>query len=338
MGEPGWYNDAHDPALARWHDGERWTEHTIDKASWPGPDAPPPPVEPAPATWTPADLPPASSLPPPASSLPPPPASPQGATAPAAATSLTERYRAWPRWARIAAPVAIGFLAIGAIGSLAEEDEPDDAQVEASGAAAEDEAPSIADAAVDALEDLGADVSRSQMISLVRELCAADEPDAAQQLAAITAEPAEQVEVLGAAGDAAQASCPEVTTDRPGLLNSVLATSQNLTTSSSGTPILPAAPDVTTTVPRTAATAATRAPESTQPRATQPPATQPPVTQPPATQPPTTQPSGGTVHPGAFCSSVGATGVASAGTPMTCSTTSCEGAPYEQARWRRTSC
>lgn len=46
MTTPGWYNDEQDPARARWHDGERWTPHTVAKADWEGRGMPPPPREP----------------------------------------------------------------------------------------------------------------------------------------------------------------------------------------------------------------------------------------------------------------------------------------------------
>lgn len=41
-----------------------------------------------------------------------------------AARNVVETYKAWPKWARIAAPVTASFLAIAAIGS-ATEDEPE---------------------------------------------------------------------------------------------------------------------------------------------------------------------------------------------------------------------
>lgn len=46
MGNAGWYNDRDDAELARWHDGEQWTGHTIQKADWVGRSAPPPPAGP----------------------------------------------------------------------------------------------------------------------------------------------------------------------------------------------------------------------------------------------------------------------------------------------------
>ena len=46
MAQAGWYVDRQDPALARWHDGTGWTDHTMVRADWVGPGAPPPPGEP----------------------------------------------------------------------------------------------------------------------------------------------------------------------------------------------------------------------------------------------------------------------------------------------------
>lgn len=290
MAEPGWYDDPRDPTLARWYDGEHWTEHTIVKASWAGPGTPPPPVEPQPTVWTPAPRP--SSLP-----APPPLPTPAATTA---TTSLADRYRSWPRWARIAVPVAAGFLVLGAIGSLTEDEDSGDRQVEASDAAETDDAPpSIGEAAGDALLGLDADVSRSQMVALVRELCDADERGAARQLVGISSEPGGRVAVLDAAGEAAEESCPEVTGDEPGLLNAVLAAAGRVPTSTTAAPTSTTAL-TTSSGPTQGTTATTRAP--VQPRSTAPPAPQPlvpqpPATQPPATQPPATQPPAPSCHP-----------------------------------------
>lgn len=46
MTAPGWYRDRRDDRLARWHDGQRWTQHTMVMSDWKGPGAPPPPREP----------------------------------------------------------------------------------------------------------------------------------------------------------------------------------------------------------------------------------------------------------------------------------------------------
>lgn len=45
MSTPGWYNDPIDPTLARWHDGQAWTEHAVDKAEWEAIGHEPPPPE-----------------------------------------------------------------------------------------------------------------------------------------------------------------------------------------------------------------------------------------------------------------------------------------------------
>ena len=29
MADPGWYKDRSDRSLARWYDGQQWTEHTL---------------------------------------------------------------------------------------------------------------------------------------------------------------------------------------------------------------------------------------------------------------------------------------------------------------------
>jgi hypothetical protein len=93
----------------------------------------------------------------------------------------------------------------------------------------------------------------------------------------------------------------------------------------------------TSAAPPTFAAVPTAAPAPQAPTPTQPPQTTPPATQPPSTDPPAATQPAGTVHPGAFCSPPGATGVTEDGTPMICSTTSADGVPYGEgkARWRR---
>jgi hypothetical protein len=49
-------------------------------------------------------------------------------------------------------------------------------------------------------------------------------------------------------------------------------------------------------------------------------------------------PGGPPVREGGRCSNVGATAVTSNGTPVTCSTTACDGDRYNEPRWRRTIC
>jgi len=111
------------------------------------------------------------------------------------------------------------------------------------------------------------------------------------------------------------------------------------TATADGDPLAPAvtiAPPVsTTTVPRPSTTVPRR-PSTTVPR--RPSTTVPPpdtTITPPSTAP---NPGGPPAREGWRCSDVGATAVTSNGTPVTCSTTACDGDPYDQPRWRRTIC
>jgi hypothetical protein len=59
----------------------------------------------------------------------------------------------------------------------------------------------------------------------------------------------------------------------------------------------------------------------------------------PPTPVPTTAPPAGTdVRQGGACAPEGATAVTSDGVPMTCTREKCRGAPFDSARWRRTTC
>ena len=109
-------------------------------------------------------------------------------------------------------------------------------------------------------------------------------------------------------------------------------------TTADGDPLAPAVtigpPVSTTTVPRPSTTVPRR-PSTTVPR---PSTTVPPpdtTITPPSTAP---NPGGPPAREGWRCSDVGATAVTSNGTPVTCSTTACDGDPYDQPRWRRTIC
>jgi hypothetical protein len=93
-------------------------------------------------------------------------------------------------------------------------------------------------------------------------------------------------------------------------------------------PTVTAAPPVTTpstTVPREPSTTVPPGPSTTVP---------PPET----TAPPSTNPGGPPIREGFRCSDVGATAVTSNGTPVTCSTTTCDGDNNPEPRWRRTNC
>ena len=78
MSDAGWFRDPIEPDLARWYDGEGWTEHTVVIADQPPGGAPPPPeIEP----------------PPPSPAPPPPPLLPPRPSAPAPRPRPVLRYR-----------------------------------------------------------------------------------------------------------------------------------------------------------------------------------------------------------------------------------------------------
>lgn len=108
---PGWYKDHDDERLARWHDGNRFTEHTMVMADWQGPGSPPPPQV--------AQTQPAFAVAP----TPPPPGrvgpSRQEARADAAsAKARAKAMRPWYRKKRFIIPgILVVIIAISAIAS-----------------------------------------------------------------------------------------------------------------------------------------------------------------------------------------------------------------------------
>lgn len=245
-----------------------------------------------------------------------------------------EKYKAWPKWARIAAPVTVGFLAVGAIGSATEDDAS--SKKVTTTTTVEVEGLSISEATELALEDArAAGLTETETKTLVRATCdAAGETDGADTLAGLIVnldvDRAHLRPLITALGDAAEAFCPDKVADAPDLLNDTYAAGVVLIDATTTT----TTEAVTTT---TVAPTTTAAPVTTVPRTT---TTRPPTTttRPPTTQPATTQPPSGSVTPGAYCSPVGATGYSSGGVPMTCSTNKCDGTPYDQPRWRKTNC
>lgn len=152
-------------------------------------------------------------------------------------------HRSWPRWARIAVPIAAVFLLLGAIGAIAGEPQEGTDQV-----------------------------APEQSTTTVR---------------------------------------PTTTTTRA---------------TTTGEP-----PATTTTAPLTTAATAP-------PRTVTPPTEPPPPPPPPEPAPPPPPPATGSVTPGALCSPAGATATSVNGAPMTCQTQKCNGTPYDQPRWRKTTC
>jgi hypothetical protein len=262
VAEPGWYNDDSDDALARWHDGSGWTEHTIVKAQWAGPGMPPPPAapEPEPTAWIPSTSP-----------LPAPPIVEAPPAAQPPRPALTDRYRAWPLWARIAAPATAGLIAIGA--ATGGSDKPD--TVSSTGTTALTVAFDPVDQAVEAANDAVAiPVTDIQMRRLVSALCDERASVAAADALDVTREPAELEDLIEGAGVGVAQYCG-VAGHSPTLLNDVYRQAIAQVTPATTQP--PATTTVAAAQPFSApaqSTATTKAP---------------PVTQAPVAQPPTTQ-------------------------------------------------
>jgi hypothetical protein len=101
MTTPGWYKDRDSDALARWHDGTGWTEHTMVMADWAGPGSPPPPQDRVPAFSAPP--------PPPAAAAP----TRQAARADAAAAQARSKaMRPWFKKKRIMLPLGLVVLVV----------------------------------------------------------------------------------------------------------------------------------------------------------------------------------------------------------------------------------
>lgn len=187
-----------------------------------------------------------------------------------------ETYKGWPRWARIAAPTAAAFIAIGALGST--EDEP--VEVDAVADVEESTTTSTAPEGVD-LASLITEVpdgfADGDMEDIVSAACAELEGSDTRGAASATFEVIDRraddltadqlggvIEVLE---DVVPQSCPELVDAHPQFLTELAALAPVATTTTT-----------TTTAPTTTSTA---------PPTTQPPP--PPTTQAPPPPPPTTQ-------------------------------------------------
>ena len=160
-GSPGWFRDPSDPALARWHDGHRWTEHTLVIAD-PTPGVAPAPPDVGEASPTPLiAAEPEFHIPRPARGL------------------GRAGGGSWPTWAKIGAPVAILVLALGAwIATSGGDDDPDEAETT-------DTIPASLDDAVEAARRAGLpdEVSDAQAAALIERICnATTRPSAVEQL------------------------------------------------------------------------------------------------------------------------------------------------------------
>lgn len=101
MTDPGWYKDSRDPALARWHDGTGWTDHTMVMADWKGPGQPPAPTAPPQAAWAPAST-----------AGRPGPTRQEARADAASAKARAKAMRPWYRKKRFVIPLAVVVLGI----------------------------------------------------------------------------------------------------------------------------------------------------------------------------------------------------------------------------------
>jgi hypothetical protein len=298
-GTPGWYLDRDDPSLARWHDGEDWTEHTLVIADQePGSEPPPPP-----AIRRPSD----AQL-------------QRERVAAAEEKRAAKEARAatpFPRWAPIAVAVVVGVLAAGAFAMISGGDD-DPTTVDTQGVSI--------DEALEIARDAGfpTQIGDARASGLIEDLCAAAERPArtaalSDDLERLPLQPAQLTTAIDALGDGAKAYCPD---QRAGVTTAVaqlkrqaggdeLATGTTFPSvdggvidGSSSTIAGAADPTATTAKPTTATTkkttATTKAPATT------------------TTVPPTTTTTIETHLKGSACSSEGAKSQTKGGDPLTC--------------------
>lgn len=188
-GTPGWYLDKDDPALARWHDGTDWTEHTLVIADQEPGSEPPPPL--AARGKSDAQL--------------------QRERVAAAQEKRAAREAAraggFPRWAPIAVAVVVGVLAAGAFAMMSGDDD-DPTTVDTQGVSIEE--------ALEVARDSGfpTQIGDARASGLIEDLCeAADRPARTATLSAeldrLPLQPAQLTDAVDALGDGAEAFCPD---------------------------------------------------------------------------------------------------------------------------------
>lgn len=172
------------------------------------------------------------------------------------------KYKAWPKWARIAAPVTAGFLTIGAIGSATGNNTSNNGSTTTT---VEVEGLSISEATELLLDDAkAAGLAEWQASSLIRATCtAAGETDGADTLAgkivALDVDRTQIKPLITALGDAAEGYCPDDFAGAPDLLNDTYTAAVVLIDATTTTT------EATTT---TVATTTTKAPTTTRPPTT----------------------------------------------------------------------
>ena len=205
-GTAGWFRDPTDPALARWHDGDRWTEHTLVIADQ-TPGTEPSPPEPTTAAVSPYDddVPGYSGY----------PDSSDGDE------GLSDKVRGLPTWAKVLAPlVVVAVIGIAFLVSSGGDDSGD--KTETAGT----EVATLTDA-VDAARDAGLtdEVSDARAAALIERICdATKNPSSVDQLAQDlgnlpAATPGDLRLAIRALGKGADARCKDDLADAPDLIN-----------------------------------------------------------------------------------------------------------------------
>jgi hypothetical protein len=195
-GTPGWFRDPSDPTIARWHDGEKWTDHTLVIADQtPGEEPPPPDL--TDTGFAPAD--------------------------PDFRVRSGAGLAGLPTWAKVGGPIAVVILLIvGVLLATGGGDSNDKASTSDTRAA-------TLDAAVDTAREKGLDssVSDARASALITRICsAASNPSAVDQLgadlaqlpAASTDDVRTNVKALGAG---ATKYCRSKISDNPDLISNL---------------------------------------------------------------------------------------------------------------------
>ena len=193
-----------------------------------------------------------------------------------------DKYKGWPKWAQIAAPITALALIGGAAGGGDEAPEREEAAEVVEDTTTTTEDVVTLDDAVDAASDGAPEgVTDDELGDLIDSTCAGLATGALETAAADVATDVvdnssttdDQVQLVEAVGDGAEVLCPDDVATAPRFLGDIarLAGEQSAPTT---------APP--TTAPPTTAAPVT-APPTTAPPATSPPPTAPPPTSPPAT-------------------------------------------------------
>ncbi|MDP1820423.1 MAG: DUF2510 domain-containing protein [Acidimicrobiales bacterium] len=223
-GTAGWFKDPSDSTLARWHDGNDWTEHTLVIADQtPGVEPSPPVIE-----------------------SPDPARAPRHTATPVPAAA-GGRLRRLPVWAKIGAPLAAILLVVVAVSLVSSSDDAGDR------AETSDTVATGLEDAVDAarLSGLPDSISDSRAGDLMQRICeAAERPGMVAPLGRVLGElpvssPGELRNAIDALGDGARTLCAEALRASPDLIEDLqrLAVAAFSTTTSTSPTLVPEGTD-----------------------------------------------------------------------------------------------